>query len=104
MTAVTTSRRSCQIDGGWRLRSACLQRSVRELRPSRRDRCRPDLTGRLQTADLKRPDEEQGGRLPRKRRMTVPWPRWGRRGLRRHSRAFSTAAEVRTAVRDYVVD
>jgi hypothetical protein len=36
-----------------------------------------------------RPDGEQGGRLPRKKRTTTPWPRWGCRGLHRHSGAFS---------------
>ncbi len=46
-TAVTTTRRCCQFGMGWRLRIAYLQCSVRELRPSRRDRCRPGLTGRL---------------------------------------------------------
>ena len=74
-TAVTIARRCCEIGRGWRLRNAYLQCSVREPRPSRRDRCRPGLTGRLQTEDFKRPDEEQGGMLPRKRRTNVPWPR-----------------------------
>ena len=56
-TTVTTARRCCQIGRCWWLRIACLQCSVRELGPSRRDQCRPGLTGRLQTEDLKRPDE-----------------------------------------------
>ena len=33
--------------------------------------------------------EEQGGRLPHKKRTTLSWPRRGRRGLRRHREAFS---------------
>jgi len=52
-------------------------------------RHRTGLTGRHQTADFKCPGEEQGGRLPHKKRTTLSWPRRGRRGLRRQREAFS---------------
>jgi hypothetical protein len=39
-----------------------------------------------------RSGEEHGGRLPLKKRLTLPWPRRGRREMRRHGGAFSPAA------------